>query len=115
MHLADSKDFPGQALRYGKRVYGIGLYPEITQALVDSWCTSERGSKKLSLPGVRMPGTLPTTTAKSTTPTAGCPGSWTNASWRKPRIRLANDCPCRAAKRQLYANGDGGLASFPVG
>jgi GMP synthase (glutamine-hydrolysing) len=51
VHLASSERFPGQAFRYGSRVYGIEFHPEITRAMIDRWCTSERGSKKLSLPG----------------------------------------------------------------
>jgi len=53
VHLAESEDFPGQAFRYGDRVYGIEFHPEITREMIDRWCTSERGSKKLSLPGAR--------------------------------------------------------------
>lgn len=53
VHLAASSTFPGQAFRYGGRVFGIEFHPEITRAMIDHWCTSERGSKKLALPGAR--------------------------------------------------------------
>lgn len=53
VHLAESETFPGQAFRYGSRVYAIEFHPEITRDMIDRWCTSERGSKKLALPGAR--------------------------------------------------------------
>lgn len=51
VHLAQSEDFPAQAFRYDERVYGIEFHPEITREMIDRWCASETGSRKLSLPG----------------------------------------------------------------
>ncbi len=53
VHLARNEAFPGQAFRYGRDVYAIEFHPEITREMIDRWCTSERGSKKLGLPGAR--------------------------------------------------------------
>lgn len=53
VHLAENDSFAGQAFRYGRRVYAIEFHPEMTREMINRWCTSERGSKKLSLPGAR--------------------------------------------------------------
>ena len=53
MHLAENQHFPGQAFRYGSFVHAIEFHPEMTLEMIDKWCTSERGSKKLTLPGAQ--------------------------------------------------------------
>lgn len=53
VHLARSVDFPGQAFRYGRSVWAIEFHPEITRQMIERWCTSERGSAKLTLPGAQ--------------------------------------------------------------
>ena len=53
IHLAYNARVPSQAFRYGAQVYAIEFHPEITRAMVDDWCSSERGSKKLELPGAQ--------------------------------------------------------------
>lgn len=47
VHLAENKAFPGQAFRYGDRVYGIEFHPEMTKEMIERWSTSERGAPKL--------------------------------------------------------------------
>ncbi len=47
VHLAENPLFPGQAFRYGDRVYGLEFHPEMTEAMIERWSTSERGSKRL--------------------------------------------------------------------
>ncbi|MCP5153028.1 MAG: glutamine amidotransferase [Ectothiorhodospiraceae bacterium] len=53
VHLAENASFAGQAFRYGARAWGIEFHPEMTLEMIDRWCTSERGSKKLVLRGAR--------------------------------------------------------------
>jgi GMP synthase (glutamine-hydrolysing) len=52
-HLAHNDNFPGQAFRYDGSTYAIEFHPEMTREMVDSWCRSERGAPKLSLPGAQ--------------------------------------------------------------
>ncbi len=47
VHLAENDAFPGQAFRYGDRVYGIEFHPEMTREMIERWSTSERGGPKL--------------------------------------------------------------------
>ena len=47
VHLAENEAFPGQAFRYGDRVYGIEFHPEMTRDMIEKWTTSERGAPKL--------------------------------------------------------------------
>jgi GMP synthase (glutamine-hydrolysing) len=53
VHLAESEDFAGQAFRYDDKVYGIEYHPEMTRAMIELWCTSERGRPKLALRGAQ--------------------------------------------------------------
>ena len=53
IHLAQSDSFPGQAFSYADHAFGIEFHPEITRDMVNHWCTSERGSPKLKLPGAQ--------------------------------------------------------------
>ena len=53
VHLAHNGAFPGQAFRSGTQVHAIEYHPEMTREMIDTWCTSERGSKKLTLPGAQ--------------------------------------------------------------
>jgi GMP synthase (glutamine-hydrolysing) len=52
-HLAHNDEFPGQAFRYDGSTYAIEFHPEMTREMIDSWCRSESGSPKLSLPGAQ--------------------------------------------------------------
>jgi GMP synthase (glutamine-hydrolysing) len=47
VHLAADDVFPGQAFRYGDRVYGIEFHPEMTREMIERWSTSERGGPKI--------------------------------------------------------------------
>ena len=51
VHLAHNGQFPGQAFRYGARTYAIEFHPEMTLDMINRWCTSESGAKKLALSG----------------------------------------------------------------
>ncbi len=53
IHLAENHIFEGQAFRYGQQVYAIEFHPEMTREMIDKWCQSERGSKKLTLTGAQ--------------------------------------------------------------
>ena len=53
IHLAQSDSFSGQAFSYADHAFGIEFHPEITRDMVNHWCTSERGSPKLKLPGAQ--------------------------------------------------------------
>ena len=53
IHLAESESFSGQAFSYADHAFGIEFHPEITRDMVSYWCTSERGSPKLKLPGAQ--------------------------------------------------------------
>ncbi|HCK76690.1 MAG TPA: glutamine amidotransferase [Gammaproteobacteria bacterium] len=53
IHLAESDSFSGQAFSYADHAFGIEFHPEITRDMVNHWCTSERGSPKLKLPGAQ--------------------------------------------------------------
>ena len=53
MHLAENDDFAGQAFRWGRHAWAIEFHPEMTLEMINRWCTSERGSQKLSLPGAQ--------------------------------------------------------------
>ena len=50
VHLAESSLFPGQAFRYREHVYGIEFHPEMTRAMIESWCGDEEGSARLNHP-----------------------------------------------------------------
>lgn len=52
-HLAENENFPGQAFRYDGCIYAIEFHPEMTREMVERWCQSENGSKKLDLPGAQ--------------------------------------------------------------
>jgi len=52
-HLAHNENFPGQAFRYDGSTYAIEFHPEMTREMVEKWCRSESGSKKLDLPGAQ--------------------------------------------------------------
>ena len=52
VHLAENGNFLGQAFRY-EQAYAIEFHPEMTREMIQKWCTSERGSKKLSLNGAQ--------------------------------------------------------------
>ncbi|MGI9511116.1 MAG: glutamine amidotransferase-related protein [Geminicoccaceae bacterium] len=47
VHLAENDPFPGQAFRYGDRVYGIEFHPEMTKEMIERWSTSEKGAPKI--------------------------------------------------------------------
>ena len=53
VHLAENDDFEGQAFRWGSHAWGIEFHPEMTLEMINRWCTSERGSKKLCLRGAQ--------------------------------------------------------------
>ena len=53
VHLAENDDFSGQAFRWGEHAWAIEFHPEMTRAMIDRWCSSERGAKKLTLPGAQ--------------------------------------------------------------
>ena len=46
-HLAENDPFPGQAFRFGDRVYGIEFHPEMTREMIERWSTSENGAPKI--------------------------------------------------------------------
>lgn len=52
-HLAENDEFSGQAFRWGPHAWAIEFHPEMTLDMINRWCTSERGSQKLSLPGAQ--------------------------------------------------------------
>lgn len=52
-HLAENDAFRGQAFRWGEHAWAIEFHPEMTLDMVHRWCTSENGSRKLSLPGAQ--------------------------------------------------------------
>ncbi len=52
-HLAQNDTFSGQAFVYDDSVYGIEFHPEITREMIQRWCSSEKGSVKLSLNGAQ--------------------------------------------------------------
>ena len=52
VHLAENDNFEGQAFRY-EQAYAIEFHPEMTRKMIEKWCTSERGSKKLVLDGAQ--------------------------------------------------------------
>lgn len=52
-HLAENDDFPGQAFCWGEYAWAFEFHPEMTREMIDRWCTSERGSQKLALPGAQ--------------------------------------------------------------
>ena len=56
VHLAENDAFPGQAFCYGAHAWAIEFHPEMTLAMINRWCTSERGSRKLALPGAQPHG-----------------------------------------------------------
>ena len=53
VHLAENDDFAGQAFRWGQHAWAIEFHPEMTRAMIDRWCTSERGSQKLARRGAQ--------------------------------------------------------------
>ena len=55
VHLAASEAFPHQAYRYDGHVYGLEFHPEMTREMIERWCQSESGSRKLGLPGAQPP------------------------------------------------------------
>ena len=52
-HLAENTAFPGQAFRYRGNVYGIEFHPEMTRAMIESWCGSGDGSARLDHPNAQ--------------------------------------------------------------
>ena len=53
VHLARNEAFAGQAFRYGKAVHAIEFHPEMTREMVQKWCTSDGGSRKLGWRGAQ--------------------------------------------------------------
>ena len=53
VHLAENDQFRGQAFRYREHVYGIEFHPEMTRAMIESWCGSHDGSAKLDRPNAQ--------------------------------------------------------------
>ena len=53
VHLAHNDDFAGQAFGWREHAWAIEFHPEMTLEMVNRWCTSEGGSKKLSLRGAQ--------------------------------------------------------------
>ncbi len=53
VHLAENDAFAGQAFRWGTHAWAIEFHPEMTREMIQRWCTSERGARKLSLPGAQ--------------------------------------------------------------
>lgn len=49
--LASSGDFPVQAIRSGKRAYGVQFHPEVTPAMMCRW--SVRGHERTLMPGAQ--------------------------------------------------------------
>ena len=49
--LAEGKDFPNQAFRYGDRAYGFQFHPEMTAGMVDFW--TEQGADLLGVPNAQ--------------------------------------------------------------
>lgn len=49
--LAQSDEFPNQAFRYGKSIYGLQFHPEMNEMLLDRWTTN--GADQLTRPGAR--------------------------------------------------------------
>ena len=47
VHLAENDAFPGQAFRYGDRVYAIEFHAEMTRDMIERWSTSERGAARI--------------------------------------------------------------------
>ena len=52
-HLARSDDFDGQAFAWDEHAWAIEFHPEMTLEMINRWCTSDNGSKKLSLRGAQ--------------------------------------------------------------
>jgi len=53
VHLAHNDDFAGQAFAWGEQAWAIEFHPEMTLEMVNRWCTSDGGSKKLALRGAQ--------------------------------------------------------------
>jgi GMP synthase (glutamine-hydrolysing) len=51
VQLAEGKDFPVQAMRYGKSAYGLQFHPELTTLMMNAWITLGRG--RLCAPGAQ--------------------------------------------------------------
>ncbi|MEL6552439.1 MAG: gamma-glutamyl-gamma-aminobutyrate hydrolase family protein [Cyanobacteria bacterium J06621_11] len=49
--LAEGKDFPHQAFRWGDRAYGLQFHPEMTAGMVDFW--TEQGAHLLDVPNAQ--------------------------------------------------------------
>jgi len=47
VHLAENDAFPGQAFRYGDKVYAIEFHAEMTREMIERWSASERGRARL--------------------------------------------------------------------
>ena len=53
VHLAQNTLFPGQAFRYRETVYGIEFHPEMTRAMIESWCGLDDESTRLDRPNAQ--------------------------------------------------------------
>ena len=53
VHLAHNEVFAGQAFRYGRNAFAIEFHPEMTIDMIDNWCMSDDGSKKLDQNGAQ--------------------------------------------------------------
>ncbi len=49
--LATGDDFPTQAIRVGRRAFGLQFHPEVTHAMMCRWTV--RGHERLSMPGAQ--------------------------------------------------------------
>ena len=49
--IAEGKDFPNQAFRWGDRAYGLQFHPEMTAQMIDFW--TEQGADLLGGPNVQ--------------------------------------------------------------
>ena len=49
--LATGDDFPTQAIRVGRRAFGLQFHPEVTHAMMCRWTV--RGAERLSMPGAQ--------------------------------------------------------------
>lgn len=47
VHLAENDVFPGQAFRYGDKVYALEFHAEMTKEMIERWSSSERGSERI--------------------------------------------------------------------
>ncbi|MDD4974564.1 MAG: gamma-glutamyl-gamma-aminobutyrate hydrolase family protein [Bacteriovorax sp.] len=48
IHLASSELFPGQAFRYGEKVYGLQCHLEVDQAMIHRWLDNKRNQHEIA-------------------------------------------------------------------